>query len=426
MKMFDWLFRRKSISLDQLIQRLESINQTVSKIAVTPETALESPTVHAIDNAVSKAISTLPIHVYRKTMASDGRATKLPLPSHPVAKLLAKPNTRETATSYWLDAASWFLRYGNHYAQKGRGVTGPIRTLRPFVPSQVCIEQRDDLDLVFKVTLNSGTQVEIPASQMHHVRGRATDGIVGDSPVMKVREAIALEIAAERFGASFFGNGAMPMLVFQYVQGTAGFKTDEERKKFVDEFRDAYSNPSGRFKAMIVPKGMEVSDPISIDNDKAQFLATRQFQRSVIAGAFGVPPHIVGDLTRATYNNVEQQSLDFQQKVVHPIARAFESAMENDLLTPEDRAGGVIIRFNLDAELRGDFKTRQEGLNIQRMAGVISPNEWREKEGLNPISEEDGGDSYFLQGPSGQTGQQQPPEPNRPIDEGDQDGTEEN
>jgi HK97 family phage portal protein len=112
-----------------------------------------------------------------------------------------------------------------------------------------------------------------------------------------------------------------------------------------------------------------------------------------------VPPHLVGDLERTAINNFEQQSLDFVMSVVLPYVRIFEAAMERDLLTDADRAGGVIIRFNVDAALRGDFKTRQEGLKIQREAGVINPNEWREREGLNPRK---GGEEYWEQGPSGQ------------------------
>ena len=115
----------------------------------------------------------------------------------------------------------------------------------------------------------------------------------------------------------------------------------------------------------------------------------------MIAGAFGVPPHLVGDLERATFNNVEQQDQDFTLNVVMPVAQAFEAAMERDLLTDQDRASGIVIRFNLDSILRADFKSRQEGLRIQRDAGVINANKWREIEGHNPISDDDGGNDYL-------------------------------
>jgi HK97 family phage portal protein len=223
---------------------------------------------------------------------------------------------------------------------------------------------------------------------------------MGDSPIMNLRESIALEIAAEKFGGSFFGNGAMPLIMFTYLQGSAGHKTDEDRQRFIDEFQAAYRG-KGRFRAMLLPRGIDAKDPIPMDNDKAQFLQTRKYQRTVIAGGLGVPPHHVGDLERATFNNVEQQSLDFDINCVLPYGRIFEAAMERDLLTDDDRAGGIIIRFNFDATLRADFRTRQEGLQIQRNNGVINPNEWREQEGKNPRTDP-GGDEYWDEGPSGQ------------------------
>jgi HK97 family phage portal protein len=168
----------------------------------------------------------------------------------------------------------------------------------------------------------------------------------------------------------------------------------------VDDFKKAFGGAK-RFNAMLVPKGIEVRDPITVENDKAQFNESRKLQRTVIAGALGVPPHLVGDLDRATFNNVEQQDKDFTLNVIMPVVKSFESAFERDLLTEKDREDGIIIRFNMDSTLRADFKSRQEGLKIQREMGVINPDEWRELEGKNPRPD-DGGEEYWDQGPSGQ------------------------
>ena len=389
-----------TLSLDQLIRKLELVYDTVSGINVTPETAMQSPTVQAVIRAISGHLSTLPVRVLLKS-TSRGRDKKEPLPNHPVAKLLDDPNVTQDRVTYWLDAVSWLLRYGNFYAYKARGVTGPIRRLEPLPPYAVTVEQRDDLSLVYRVTQDNGQQRTFLQTQVHHARGMSRNGYVGDSPVMNGRESIALEIAAERFGASFFANGAMPAIVFQYLAGSPGHRSEEDRKRFIDEFQAAFTG-RGRFRAILLPKGIEMADdPIVADNDKAQFLETRKYQRTVIAGIFGVPPQFVGDLERATFNNAEQQSIDFVQNVILPHARVFEAAMERDLLTDEDRRDGVIIRFNLDAALRGDFASRQQGLKIQREAGIINPNEWREQEGLNPRPDA-GGEGYWDQGPSGQ------------------------
>lgn len=359
---------------------------------VSPDTCMKSPTVHAIVTSISRRLASSPRHVYRKT-TNGKRESKERLPNHPVAKLLQAPNGWQSANAYWLDAVSTFVRYGRYFAWIGRGSTGPIRELIPLDPCSVMIEQDENYQVLYKVTTNGG-QREVPASRMHYARGTARDFLRGDSPVEDVKMAIALEIAMEEFGASFFENGAFPLVIFRIMQGSAGFKTKEQEEDFIASFKRDFSG-NKKHNAFLLPKGIETGDPIGIENDKAQYLESRRHQRTVIAGAFGVPPHLVGDLERATFNNVEQQDLDFTSNVVQPVAQAFESAMEQDLLTPEDRSGGVVIRFNLDAILRSDFKSRQEGLQLQRYGGVLSANEWREIEGKNPISDKDGGDDYM-------------------------------
>lgn len=373
--------------------RLISAQEAALGKMVTPETCMRSPTVHAIVTAVSRRVAVTPIHVYRKT-TRRGRDIKEQLPSHPVARLLARPNHIQSRYDYWQDATSILIRYGRYHAYKAQGSTGPIRRLIPLHPRSVQIETDSDWDLAYRVTMAGGEQRDVSPAEMHSVRGPARDFVVGNSPIMDVAQSIALEILAEKFGATFFQNGAMPLLVFKYMQGVGGFKTPQDEKKFVEDFQRALGGEN-RFRAMMLPKGVETAPPIPVENEKAQFLQTRQHQRSVIAGALGVPPHLVGDLGRATWSNIEQQDSDFTINVILPICQAFESAMERDLLTDEDRRSGVVIRFNLDGVLRADFKSRQEGLRIQRDAGVISANEWREIEGKNPISPEDGGDDYM-------------------------------
>lgn len=399
-----------TLTLDQLIRRLDAMMATISGIPVTPDSAMEAPTVQAIVQAVAGAISTLTVRVLEKTV-SKGRVSKEPLPGHPVTRLLSAPNDTQDRVTYWLDATSWLVRYGNHFAFKARGQTGPIRRLVALPPGEVTVEQREDRSLQYRV----GQEPMRTLAQMHHVRGAARNGYRGDSPVMDVREAIALEIAAERFGASFFGNGATPFLVFRYMQGSSGHKTAEGRQQFIDEFQAAYGGRK-TMRGLLMPPGMEAPLPVEINNDHAQFLETRKLQRNIIAGAFGVPPHLVGDLERGTFSNIEHQSLEFVQRVLLRYVRMFEAAMERDLLTPEDRAAGVIIRFNMDALLRGDFASRQMGLKTQREAGVINPNEWREHEDMNPRADA-GGETYWDKGPSGQGSEPDPktttePEPN--------------
>jgi len=394
MKLFGLNFSRPQVkhtgSIDDVLSRLISVNSSLGE-SVTPENCMRSPTVHAIVTAISRRIAVSAVHVYQKTKINN-RDAKEPLPNHPVAKLLAAPNDWQSRVNYWQDGASALVRYGNYFAYKSRGSTGPIRSLVPLINTSVEVKQKDDYQLNYIVNDISGRK-EVPVSKMHHVRSAARNFYLGDSPIEDVRHAIGLEIAAETFGSSFLNNGAMPLLIFSFLAGSSGFKTQEELDKFKSDFQEKFSGQN-KFKAMVLPKGFDKPFSHTVENDKAQFLETRKYQRTVIAGAFGVPPHLVGDLERATFNNVEQQDSDFTLNVVMPYAQMFEAAMERDLLTDADRAAGIVIRFNLDSILRADFKSRQEGLRIQRDSGVLSSNEWREIEAMNPISEDDGGNDY--------------------------------
>jgi HK97 family phage portal protein len=380
----------KDSQYSSILRRLIASQEGSLKSLVTPDTCMESPTVHAIVSAISRRIAVTPVHVFRKDSSPNGE-TKEKLPNHPVANLLRRPNSWQSQYEFWQDAASVLVRHGRFHCYKGRGQTGPIRELQPLHPNSVEPELDTNMVPTYRVTNMDGGQRVYSPMQLFNVRGPARDFIKGDSPVTDIQRTIAMEILAERFGTAFFQNGALPLLVFSFMEGSAGFETVEQEKAFIEDFQKAFSGDKAH-RGMLLPKGLDKPSPIQIEHDKAQFIESRQYQRTVIAGAFGVPPHLVGDLERGTYNNVEQQDKDFTLNVIMPIVEAFESSMERDLLTPADRNGGIIIRFNLDSTLRADFKSRQEGLWLQRQAGVISANEWREIEGKNPREDEEGND----------------------------------
>jgi len=396
-----WPWTKEEVKHNQfedVLMRIVAAQEGNLGTSVTPENCMKSPTVHAIVTAISRRLSVTPIHVYRSRTTAEGE-TKEKLPNHSVAKLLRKPNEWQTQLDFWQDATSVFIRHGRFYAYKSQGQQGPIRSLVPLHPDRVTPKQDDfTYQVHFEVSEGAGEIKAYSPKKILHARGPARDFLTGDSPVKDVAQTIALEIMAEQFGVTFFSNGAVPLLIFNFQEGTAGFRDADAEKEFIENFQEAFSG-SRRNRGMLLPKGLDTPQTIEVAHDKAQFLETRKYQRTVIAGAFGVPPTYVGDLERATFNNVEQQSQDFILDVVLPVAKSFESAMERDLLTDKDRADGVIIRFNLDGALRADFKSRQEGLKLQREMGVINANEWREAEGKNP---REGGDEYWDEGPSGQ------------------------
>ena len=395
MKWF-WQKEQKLQQFEEVLMRLIAAQEGIVGEMVTPKSCLASPTIHAIDTAINRRLSVTMVHVYQKFI-ENGRPAKKKIPDHPISKLLAQPNSWQTTSEFMSDASSTWLRWGNFYSFKSEG-GGKIKELIPLDPGQV-EPKLENSKLTYKLQETGGAKT-YPSSKILHARGRARDFIEGDSPIKHIQTAIMMEILAEQFGESFFRNGAMPLAVFQYMQGFGSFKTEEEETAFVESFKEAFGGAK-RFNALLVPHGMEIKDPVAVENNKAQFNESRQYQRTVIAGALNVPPHLVGDLLRATFNNVEQQDKDFTLNVIMPVVKSFESAFERDLLTEQDRDDGIIIRFNMDSTLRADFKSRQEGLKIQREMGVINPDEWRELEGKNPRPDNQG-EEYWDQGPSGQ------------------------
>jgi HK97 family phage portal protein len=402
-KIFGFEIGRKSQgeSIDVILQRLEALVETAAGIVVTPETCEQAPTVQAVVNAVSRHFQAMPVQVLRKTRDSKGRESKEQLPNHPVARLLSRPNQWQTSVDFWGDVSSVLVRHGRAYSIKMQGSTGPIRYLIPVYSGSVEPILSDDYSLTYRIITEDGKQRIYEPWEVFCSRNRARDFLNGDSPVVKAKDAIALEIAAQRFGSEFFSNGAMPGLIFKYAENFRGHQTKEARDKFVESVQEAYGSKK-RFRALLLPSGIAEAKTVEVNNEATQFLDTRKLQRTIIAGAFGVPPHLVGDLERGTFSNIEHQSQEFLNEVILPYARIFEAAMWRDLLTDDDRRSGVVVRFNLDAIQRADFKTRQEGMKIQREMGVINADEWREREGMNPIPEEQGGEVYWQQGPSGQ------------------------
>ena len=383
---------QKKSQYQDVLRRLIASQSGVLSGTVSPENCMRSPTVMAIVTAVSRRMAVTPCHVYEKTFdEKTGKERKRAQPGHSVSRLLRRPNSWQSNYEFWQDATSTMLRWGRFHAYKQRSSTGPILELIPLNPRAVQLEQESDFSIKYRVQLQGGQTAVYEQREIFSARGAARDFVCGDSPIEDVKTTVALEILSEQFGANFFQNGALPLLIFSYMEGSDGFETEEQEKQFLDDMKEAFGG-NNMLTTALLPKGINKPEPIHLDLQGMQMIESRKYQRTVIAGAFGVPPHLVGDLERGTFNNVEQQDKDFTQNVVLPVAKAFEAAMERDLLTPQDRNDGLVIRFNLDSILRASFKDRQEGLRIQREMGIISADEWREIEGRNPRDDEYGDD----------------------------------
>lgn len=225
---------------------------------------------------------------------------------------------------------------------------------------------------------------------MLHIPGLGFDGLVGYSPIAMAKNAIGMGIACEEYGARFFANGAAPGGVLEHP-GTV-----KDPQKIRDSWNSVYRGTGNAHKVAVLEEGMKYT-PIGISPEQAQFLETRKFQINEIARIFRVPPHMVGDLEKSSFSNIEQQSLEFVKYTLEPWVIRWEQSIMRALLT-EDEKKTYFAKFNLEGLLRGDYQSRMNGYAIARQNGWMSANDIRELENLDRISAEDGGDLYLING----------------------------
>lgn len=376
MKLFGLLGKSAdNLTLDQLVARLAEMRQTAAGVSVDPESAMQSPTVYSIVNLARRTVAMLPLDVVE--VAGDSRH---PVADHQVSVLFnRRPNPWQTPFQFKASVLTRQLLWGNFYAIKESLRDGTVRNLMPQPPASVTVRQLPNWELEYVIRMAAqGQIVTAGGSRVFHVRDLSCDDISGVPLVEKLRESIALEIAAEKFGAAFFGSGALPVGVIEHP-GT--FRDEESRTRFAESWKKLFSS---RKRTTPVLEGGLKFTPLQFDNEKSQFLDTRKLQREVLAGAFGVPPHMIAMLERATNNNIEQQSLEFVIYCLTPWLVNLEQQIARDLLTPDEQET-LQVKFNVGALLRGDRKSRQESLKIMRDEGVINANEWRALEDMNPI-----------------------------------------
>lgn len=281
---------------------------------VTEHSAMQMTAVYACVRILSEAIAGLPVHLYQYTdKGSKEKAVK-----HPLYFLLHdEPNPEMTSFVFRETLMTHLLLWGNAYAQIIRNGKGEVLGLYPLMPNRMTVDRDDRGQIYYQYqvsdsdapTMKEGT-VNLKKEDVLHIPGLGFDGLVGYSPIAMAKNAIGLSIATEEYGAKFFANGATPGGILEYP-GTV---------KDPDRVRDSWNKGfSGRnsHKVAILEEGMKYT-PISISPNEAQFLETRKFQIDEIARIFRVPPHMVGDLEKSSFSNIEQQSLEFVKYTLEP------------------------------------------------------------------------------------------------------------
>lgn len=367
---------------------------TTSGKTVTERSAMQMTAVYSCVLILSEAIAGLPLHLYRYT--ENGSKEKAI--DHTLYELLHdEPNPEMTSFVLRETLMTHLLLWGNAYAQIIRNGKGEVVALYPLMPNRMTVDRDENGQLYYEYqtsqdeahTMN-GSLVRLSPYDVLHIPGLGFDGLVGYSPIAMAKNSIGMSIACEEYGAKFFANGATPGGILEHP----GVVKDPERVR--ESWNTAFGGSANSNKVAVLEEGMKYT-PISISPEQAQFLETRKFQIDEIARIFRIPPHMIGDLEKSSFSNIEQQSLEFVKYTLDPWVSRWEQSMRRALLRPEEKKE-YFFKFNVDGLLRGDYQSRMNGYATARQNGWMSANDIRELENLDRIPAEEGGDLYLING----------------------------
>jgi HK97 family phage portal protein len=367
---------------------------TKAGIFVNERTAMQTAAVYACVRVIAEAVASLPLHVYRY----EGDGTRLDPEHHLYYLLHDAPNEEMTSFSFRETLMSHLLLYGNAYAQILRDGHGRVRGLYPLLPNKMDVNRGDDGKLYYTYWRNydetrpneKSGGIAFTREEILHIPGLSFDGISGYSPIELARNAIGMAAATEEYGASFFKNGANPGAILEYPNTL----DDPEKVRIIWEA--LYKGGGNGNRLAVLEDGMKFKQ-VAISPENAQFLETRKFQINEISRIFRVPLHMIGDLDKSSFSNIEQQSMEFVKYTLDPWVVRWEQAMRQSLVLPSERSS-TIIKFNLDGLLRGDYETRMNGYAVGIQNGFLCPNDVRKLENMNRIPAEEGGDFFVLNG----------------------------
>lgn len=347
-----------------------------SGVTVSKDRALGNTAVLRSIALISETIAQVPLQVFDEK-------TKKPHKKKSLYRVLSlEPNKLMNSFSFWEMMINWAIADGNAFAEIERNGGGDIVGLWPWRPDRVRVYKDEKIDLWYEYTSDDGKQATVPGRDMLHIVGAFPNGIFGQSLIVLAREAIGLAVGAEEYGASWFGNGGKP---------DAALTTDAKLKPETVEVLIKQWKNRQVDKVLILEQGLKYQ-PFSASPNESQFIETRKFQISEISRIFGVPPHMLGDLERATFSNIEHQGIQCVTYTFMPWMKRAEKEMERKLLNDTEK-DTLSIRFNVDGLLRGDMKSRYEAYAVGRNNGFLSVNDVREKEDWPPIY---GGDTYVI------------------------------
>lgn len=368
--------------------------QSPSGANVNERTALSMTAVYACVRVLAESIASLPLHVYeRGENGNQIKAEDFPL----YALLHDAPNSEMSSFTFRETLMTHLLLYGNAYAQVLRNGRGEVVALYPLMPNKMLVERDDNGRIQYRYiryneeppTMEGSTVILSPEAVLH-IPGMAFDGLVGLSPIAACRSAIGMGISQDEYSSRFYANGAAPMGVLEHP----GVIKNPEKLR--ESWNEAFGGSRNAGKVAILEEGLRFT-PISISPADSQLLETRKFSVEEICRIFRVPPHLVQDLSRSTFNNIENQGISFVQYSIVPWTVRWEQALTRSLLNPAERRK-YVIRFNIDGLMRGACKDRYDAYAVGINNGFLCPNDVRRLEGFDLIPDDQNGDTFLIQG----------------------------
>ncbi len=350
--------------------------RSLSGMRVSPDAAMRLAAVYACVRILSETMASLPLVVYRPR--KDGGKDRIT--DHWLYRVLGKRPNRFQNPFEWREMLQGHLALrGNAFCQIVANGRGEVTELIPIHPDRVRIELLKDGEYRYRVRNQAGDEMVFPRGEIWHLRGLSSDGILGLSPIELSRESLGMALAAQDYGARFFSNDAKP--TGGWIEFPGSFKDPEAKRVFRESYQAAQSG-SNRGKVLVLENGMKFHE-VGVTNKDAQFLELRKFQITDIARLFRVPPHMIADLDRVTFSNIEQQSLEFVMHTMTPWAERWEASIEADLMLDGDE---LEVEFDFANLMRGDAASRSAYYQSGIQNGWLTRNEVRIAENLNPIA----------------------------------------
>ena len=388
---------------------------------VSEDTMMQVSAAWSCMRILSETIGSLPWHVYE----DDGNGNSKKVDNHPVAHVLTRsPNPNMTSVEYREATTLNLCQAGNSYSYRETLDNGDLVGLTPIESCNVQPMQKESGEVVYKV-LERGKWEELPQEKIWHVKGFGRTGLVGLSPLGAAREAIGTALATEEFGAKFFSQGGMPSGTLTFP----GWLNADQRLIARENMNQMLGGLGNAHKFAMFEGGMKPEPWGNMPLEDMQFILTRKFSIQEICRFYRIPPHMVADLDRATFSNIEHMSQEFVMFTLMPYFTRFEASATRWLFKPADRQK-FYLRFNYEGLLRADSAARATFYNNMLQNGVMTRNEVRGKENL-PRSTEEGMDSYTVQlnmTPIDKLGKEPPapppklvledPMPDKPMDKG--------